>query len=150
MRQSAAQGFVALTVKYDHMLMWSEQFATGSPLVDTQHRMLIDKINQLEKLLSGPPPSKAACDELLNFLGSYVTMHFKFEEQCMERAKCTVHQQNKQAHAAFLGLFEKFKSRYQVEGPKPELLKSLQTTASDWIKNHILSVDIQLKTCLSS
>lgn len=129
------------------MLQWSEQFATGSPLVDTQHRMLIDKINHLEQLLNGPPPSKATCDELLNFLGSYVTTHFKFEEGCMERAKCPAHEKNKQAHAAFLGVFGKFKERYLAEGPKPELLKSLQTAAADWIKGHILSVDIQLKAC---
>ncbi len=129
------------------MLQWSEQFATGSPLVDTQHRMLIDKINHLEQLLNGPPPSKATCDELLNFLGSYVVTHFKFEEGCMERAKCPAHEKNKQAHAAFLGVFGKFKERYLAEGPKPELLKSLQTAAADWIKGHILSVDIQLKAC---
>lgn len=129
------------------MLVWSEQFATGTPLVDTQHRMLIDKINQLEQLLNGPPPPKAKCDELLNFLGSYVGTHFKFEEQCMERARCPAHEKNKQAHAAFLGVFGKFKQRYLAEGPKPELLKSLQVAAADWIKQHILTVDIQLKAC---
>ena len=132
------------------MLTWSEQFATGSPLVDTQHRMLIDKINFLEQLLAGPPPSKAACDELINFLVSYVGTHFTFEETCMERFHCPAHEQNKQAHAAFLGVFAKFKERYAAEGPKPELLKSLQTTAADWIKNHILSVDIKLKACIKA
>ena len=129
------------------MLTWSEQFATGSALVDTQHRMLISKINELEKMLAGAPPSKAACDELLNFLGSYVSTHFKFEEGCMERARCPAHEKNKLAHAAFMDVFAKFKAKYLVEGPKPELLKNLQVVAADWIKNHILSVDIQLKAC---
>lgn len=132
------------------MLQWNEQFATGSALVDTQHRMLIEKINYLEQVLQGPPPPKSACDELLKFLGSYVVTHFQFEEQCMEKAKCPAHQQNKQAHAAFLATFAKFKERYDKEGPKPELLKSLQTAAADWIKNHILSVDIKLKACIKN
>ena len=131
------------------MLTWSEQFATGSPLVDTQHRMLIEKINELERLLSGPPPAKAACDDLLNFLGSYVGTHFKFEEQCMERYHCPAHEQNRQAHAAFLATFTKFKTQYLAQGPKPDLLKSLQVAAADWIKAHILSVDIKLKACMS-
>ncbi len=130
------------------MLTWSEQFATGSGLVDTQHRMLIDKINELEKLLSGSSPAKSVYDGLLDFLGLYVTTHFKFEEQCMERAHCPAHEKNKQAHAAFLDVFGKFKERYQKEGANPELLKNLQTVASDWIKNHILTVDIQLKSCV--
>ncbi|HLP78905.1 MAG TPA: hemerythrin family protein [Candidatus Paceibacterota bacterium] len=132
------------------MLKWSEEFATGSALVDTQHRMLIEKVNHLERLLNGPPPSKATCDELINFLGSYVGTHFKFEEQCMEKARCPAHEQNKQAHAAFLGVFGKFKERYLAEGPTPELLKNLHSTAANWIQNHILSVDIKLKACMKS
>ncbi|MBL9140029.1 MAG: hemerythrin family protein [Verrucomicrobiales bacterium] len=132
------------------MLAWSEEFSTGFALVDTQHRMLIDKINQLEQLLNGPPPPKQKYDELLGFLGSYVGTHFRFEEQCMEKAKCPVHEKNKQAHAAFLGVFAKFKEKYAAEGPKPELLKSLQNAAADWIRNHILSVDRELKKCQKS
>ena len=63
------------------------------------------------------------------------------------KAKCPAHEKNKQAHAAFLGVFGKFKERYDKEGPKPDLLRSLQTAAASWIKEHILSVDIQLKAC---
>jgi hemerythrin len=129
------------------MLVWTEQFATGVALVDTQHKMLIEKINFLEKILGGPLPPKEKCDELVNFLGSYVGTHFKFEEGCMERAKCPMHEKNKQAHTAFLSLFGKFKTRYLAEGPKVELLKELHGAAADWIKNHILSIDIQLKAC---
>lgn len=129
------------------MLIWSEQFATGVPLVDTQHKMLIEKINLLERLLAGPAPTKEKCDELLNFLGSYVGTHFKYEEGCMEKMRCPAHERNKQAHAAFLTVFGKFKTRYLAEGPKPELLKELHGAAADWIKNHILSIDISLKAC---
>jgi hemerythrin len=132
------------------MLTWNQQFATGSPLIDTQHRMLIDQINRLEQLLNGPPPPQSTIDQLLTFLGSYVSTHFKFEEQCMEQHRCPAHQKNKQAHAAFLEVFSKFKARYAAEGPKPELLRSLQQAASDWIVNHILAVDVQLKTCIKT
>ena len=132
------------------MLTWTEEFATGSGLLDTQHRLLIEKINKLEELLNGPPPSKAAYDELLDFLSYYAVAHFKFEEQCMSQKKCPVHEQNKQAHAAFLGAFAKFKDRYQAEGPKPELLESIQKTASEWIKHHILTVDVNLKACINN
>lgn len=129
------------------MLTWSEQFATGVALVDTQHKMLIEKINLLETLLAGPLPPKAKCDELLNFLGSYVGTHFKYEEGCMEKAKCPAHEKNKQAHAAFLKVFGDFKARYVAEGPNAPLLKELHRAAAEWIKNHILSIDVQLKAC---
>ena len=129
------------------MLVWSEQFATGNALVDTQHKMLIDKINLLERLLAGPAPTKQQCDDLLNFLGSYVLTHFRHEEACMEKARCPAHEKNKQAHAALPEVFGKFKARYAAEGPKPELLRELQRVAADWIKGHILSIDVQLKAC---
>jgi hemerythrin len=132
------------------MLAWSKDYDTGSPLVDTQHRMLIEKINELGLLMSGPPPSKAAVDELVEFLGAYVNYHFKFEERCMDHYRCPVREQNKRAHEAFLAFFNGFKERYLIEGPKPELLLGLQKTASDWIKDHILTVDIQLNTCLKT
>lgn len=131
------------------MLVWSEDFSTGFALVDIQHRTLIDKINQLEHLLNGPPPPKQRYDEILAFLGSYAGTHFRFEEQCMEKANCPAYERNKQAHTAFLRIFARFKERYAAEGPKPELLKSIQNAAADWIRNHILTVDRELKGCYS-
>ena len=68
----------------------------------------------------------------------------------MERMQCPVHARNKQAHQAFLDVFAKFKERYLAEGPKPELLKSLQSFASEWINNHILTLDIHLRTCIKN
>jgi hemerythrin len=132
------------------MLAWSKDFETGSPLVDTQHRMLIEKINEFGQLLNGPPPSKAAVDQLLEFLGSYVRFHFTFEERCMHHYQCPAREENKKAHAAFLAFFQDFSERYLVEGPKPELLQGLQKMASDWIRNHILAVDTKLNACIKS
>ncbi|HZR20238.1 MAG TPA: hemerythrin family protein [Verrucomicrobiae bacterium] len=130
------------------MLTWNKKFETGSVLIDSQHRMLIDKINELEQVVSGASVSKAKCDDLLNFLGSYAASHFKFEEGCMQRYRCPAHEQNAQAHAAFMGVFGKFKEQYEVQGPKVELLKNLQVTATEWISSHILSVDVRLNSCL--
>ncbi len=132
------------------MLVWSKDFETGSPLVDTQHRMLIDKINEFGQLLNGVPPSKADVDPLLEFLGSYVKLHFTFEERCMDHYRCPVREQNQTAHAAFLALFQDFSERYAVQGPEPELLQGLHKMASDWIGDHILTVDTKLHACVKS
>lgn len=132
------------------MLAWSTDFETGSPLVDTQHRMLIEKINALEQLLAGPPPSKTDVDQLLEFLSSYVKFHFTFEERCMEHHQCPAREQNKKTHGEFLAFFQNFSERYLREGPNRELLCDLQKMASDWIRIHILTVDTQLNACVKS
>ncbi len=132
------------------MLIWSEKFATGSKLLDLQHRRLIDNINKLEAWLSEPLPPAAACDELVSFLGKYVNTHFKLEEICMESYRCPAHAQNKREHTAFLEVVTQFKEHYKAEGPKMELMRNLHHVASQWIEHHILTVDIQLKGCIGS
>lgn len=131
------------------MITWSPQFESGDELVDTQHQVLIDKLNELEMLLEGPLPSKQACDQLLGFLGDHVAGHFSYEEDCMHRARCPAHARNKHAHKAFLDIFAHFKARYEQEGPSRELLRALQVAASQWTETHILTLDVQLRPCLA-
>jgi hemerythrin len=130
------------------MLCWTDQFATGSPLIDAQHRILIDQVNRLGEYPQSPPINRTTCDELMNVLSSYVATHFKFEEECMQSHRCPAHDRNKLAHAAFIQIFASYKARYGEEGPKVELLQSLHSAASTWIRNHILSVDTQLRPCV--
>ncbi len=132
------------------MLTWNEKFATGSALLDTQHRMLFVKVNHLESLLDGPPQPKSAYDELINFLGTYAITHFEFEEECMLQYRCPTHGKNKEAHAAFLAKFGEFRNAYIEQGPEIELLRELQRFISDWITNHILAVDIGLRGCVKA
>lgn len=127
------------------MLQWSSQLETGVPLVDTQHKVLIEHINKLEAMTRDPSTHQGDVDRLLQFLESYVANHFRFEEQCMHRYHCPSHEENIRAHAAFLEAFGKLKHEYQIVGPTHAFLQKLYSTASSWIQQHILRIDIQLK-----
>lgn len=129
----------------DVMITWHERFETGVELVDAQHRILIENVNRLESLLDRTVPTRETCDPLLGFLESYVSAHFLCEEECMERLRCPVHEQNKRAHAELLDYYREFKRKYAAEGPNPGLLRQLQTTLSNWIVSHIMKVDSSLK-----
>ena len=134
------------------MLLWNEQFETGHPLIDTQHRMLISYINRLEDLARNTSPSQVEVGLFLRFtefLETYILTHFREEEDCMNRFKCPVHAENKSAHQAFLEFFRKFKLRLEVEGYRPEVVQELHDSCSAWIQQHILRIDVQLKPCLS-
>jgi hemerythrin len=131
------------------MLTWTKEFETGSELVDEQHRVLVDKLNELERMLEGPLPPREACDGLIAFLESHVDSHFRYEEGCMERARCPAHARNKRAHDGFLVVFGHFKQRYLREGPSVDLFKTLHSVASTWTENHILNVDSHLRTCVA-
>jgi hemerythrin len=134
------------------MLLWNEQFATGSPVIDEQHRQLIRHLNRFEGLLveTNPTPENlAAIIQFLDFLEDYVESHFRYEEGCMESHRCPAHQKNLQAHQNFREMFQRFKARAQKEGFRTIMLAELNQTINAWVQDHILRVDTQLKPCLS-
>lgn len=134
------------------MLAWTERFETGEAVVDSQHRTLIDYINQLEGLANTTNFDRREIEFILNlidFIEMYTVAHFKHEEGCMARHRCPVHQQNANAHAKFIEFFGNFKQRFDNEGCRPEVLMELHTACSDWIQHHILTIDLQLKPCVT-
>ncbi len=134
------------------MLLWTEQFSTGSPVIDEQHRQLIQHLNQFEGLLVETSPTTenlAKITQFLDFLEDYVDSHFRYEEQCMESYRCPAHQKNLQAHENFKQLFQRFKTRSRQEGFRAEMLVELNQTINVWIQDHILRVDTGLKPCLA-
>ena len=135
------------------MILWHDQFTTGSSTIDQQHRMLIYNINHLECMLTDTNPTLEECEfliRLVSFLEAYAEKHFKFEEGCMESYRCPVHAKNQQAHEVFLMFFQRFKERTKAEGFRPDVLRVLHQTISLWIQEHILQVDTQLKPCIAA
>jgi len=133
------------------MLIWTEQFATGSPTIDDQHRQLIQYVNRLEAMLVENNPSREHYETMLKFLTfleDYVETHFTFEEQCMESYRCPSHRKNCQAHDQFRKMFARFRERFNHEGMRMELLKELNHTINTWIEGHILAIDTTLKPCM--
>jgi hemerythrin-like metal-binding protein len=130
------------------MLLWNEQFATGSRELDFQHQTLIDNINELETLLALPSPLPRDCDAMLSivsFLERYAEKHFACEEHCMEYFRCPCRDQNQTAHNNFLKLFRPLKNRPTAEAFPRELVHSLHAAVKEWIEGHMLKVDSQLK-----
>ncbi len=130
------------------MIIWSEQFATGFPEIDEQHRRLIHHVNQLEGMLIQTNPTAAdvaAIQTFLDFIEDYIRFHFEHEEQCMQCHRCPAHEQNCQAHENFREIFKRFKDKSRHQGFRMELLMELNQTINNWIQEHILRIDLQLK-----
>jgi len=133
------------------MLRWSEQFETGHALVDTQHKMLITYINRLGGIARNTNPDRREAEfvlQLIGFMETYIDVHFKQEEACMDSYRCPAHQENKTAHRDFLIFFRQFKERFETEGIRPEVLLELHDSCSAWIQEHIMQIDVRLKPCI--
>lgn len=129
------------------MVTWDERLATGWEEIDVQHRLLIETINRLDRLLEGPAPSAAQCQWLFEFLEDYSVSHFRYEEGCMERARCPAHASNVAAHRAFLSSLNGFKEAYLSAQLTPHLLGEFRDLLHRWVSEHILSIDSKLRNC---
>ena len=133
------------------MIIWTEEFTTGSELLDQQHRIWILNINHLEALLTNTNPTKAECEflvHLVDFLEAYPEAHFAAEEQCMQRHRCPAHELNQKAHASYRVIFRNYRQQCLAEGFNLDLLRKLHSIASFWIQEHILKVDTRLRPFL--
>lgn len=133
------------------MLIWTEEYATGSPTIDEQHRQLILRVNELGALLTKTNQSRKDVEfivQFLDFLEDYLDSHFSYEEQCMENYRCPVHGKNKQAHERFKEMYCRCKDSLNHEGFRVKLLAELHESMSAWIMDHILRIDTLLKPCL--
>ena len=130
------------------MIVWTRQFETGYLPIDLQHRMLIENVNHLEAQLTNSNPTRAECEllmHLVDFLQTYADVHFELEEQCMECKRCTDQARNRQAHESYRLIFRNYQARSKNEGFNPKLIRELHESASLWVQQHILKIDIQLR-----
>ena len=129
------------------MVHWTEDYATGDPEIDAQHKQLFQYIDDLEKHLSAGDINEAYMKQFLDWLGLYTRTHFCYEEICMRRRNCPVAGKNKEQHEKLLKAYQDFRHRFEVEGISKELLERLHNFLLSWLKNHILRIDTHLRAC---
>lgn len=128
-------------------VVWDESMATGVPLVDEQHKRLIQQINNLMTALA-EGKGRHELEQSLAFLDSYVAQHFGYEEDCMEKYHCPVAESNKAAHAKFIATFNSLRERIRSEGATTAIVLEVQKSLMDWLVNHIRKTDTHLAACI--
>jgi len=125
------------------MIAWDESMTTGLPEIDSQHKEILDKFNELSEAIARGKGREVA-GSVLDFLQFYALWHFEREEQRMEQFHCPAAEANKRAHAEFAARFGRFYEQYQVEGIDADLVRETYTELAKWIVHHIQQVDTQL------
>lgn len=132
------------------MVAWNAKLSTGDERTDSQHKVLIEKLNEFEKIISDNSSGdiRRAAGEVLDFLQFYAAWHFSQEEQLMDEVNCPVAEENKKAHARFLDMFGKFYTQWQTSSMDIALARTTYHQLSEWVTNHIMTVDIKLNSCV--
>lgn len=129
------------------MITWDDKLNTNDPRIDSQHKVLIDKFNELDEVISVKQSGdiRRAAGEVLDFLQFYAAWHFAQEEVMMEQVNCPAAEKNKQAHAEFLQKFGQFYSHWQTTSMDIELARTTYRQLANWVTDHIMAVDVQIK-----
>jgi hemerythrin len=123
---------------------WSSELITGFNKIDEHHFTIIKKLFEIEQLITIKPSKSEIMDALL-FLESYTQMHFKYEEVLMADQNCPVADENKSQHALFIEKVHTFNQNFAQDDHMDVDLKDVARELSDWIINHIMEIDMQLK-----
>lgn len=117
-------------------LHWSHELDTGIAVIDTQHRRIVDLINELNS--ANEAGDTAVTNHVLGELVDYTMSHFSFEEDLQEKANYPFFKAHKRVHEIFTKRVGEFQQRAAAgENVAPELLSMLKT----WLVNHIKGDD---------
>ncbi len=118
---------------------WSASYATGVPLMDSQHQELFRYMDDLT--------DKAKADripQVLDYLGKYIDKHFR-EEQDLHISSGYPHREaHKKLHAEFVANYKTLKEELKATAGKEGLMTmKINRVAVEWLKNHIYGPDKQ-------
>lgn len=127
-------------------LEWREQLSVGNDAIDTDHKHLIDIINQVEISLAAKDFDhlKATLDSL----SRYSATHFGAEEKI---ARAVGYPNVAKLHESHLDLVEKldqFKQNLSQDW-NPAHIESFTVLLRDWLINHVIKEDLLMKPFLT-
>lgn len=115
---------------------WSRELEFGLPVIDTQHKRIVEMINELAHAMQtgNDKETQHVMEGLLN----YTVTHFEFEEDLQEKAGYPFLKAHRRIHEIFMKKVAAIRERAaHGENIAPELMKLL----NGWLVNHINSED---------
>lgn len=125
-------------------MKWSDDYLTGIERIDHQHKSLFQMSAAFRDALN-EGRGQLAYGSLLKFLRLYARGHFRFEEDCMNRCRCSAAECNTRAHTEFLRSLTSFEEHYAMLGFDPTDARRLVEFLDQWLAEHICGIDVQLR-----
>jgi len=122
-------------------LKWSLDLSLGVQLIDEQHQEMFDRINRLLRAIGeigGAEQVVATAD----FLQEYVIQHFAAEEEQMVLHEYPGLAKHMEHHEYFRAQVDDLRRRLSEQGPDEKLLVEAQELLVNWLRDHILQVDM--------
>ncbi len=121
---------------------WNDSMSVGSNTFDEHHKKLISYINDLHDAMKNGK-GREILGELLKSLYNYTVFHFSKEEEKLTAIKYPQLEEQKKQHKFFVDKIKEYDEKIKNQ----ELLVSIEILdfLSNWLKNHILKIDMEYK-----
>ena len=120
---------------------FTENLATGNEMIDSQHKELIQKINDLLDSCE-KSSDKVYAIKTLDFLSDYTEYHFNAEEQLQKDIEYPGYDKHKAQHEEFKKTVEELHEMLvEEEGPSPAFVAKVQENVINWLYTHIQGFD---------
>lgn len=124
-----------------NLIVWEDRFAIGIPIIDGEHKRLVELCNTLYKaIVSGDTSErKSFVFNALKECADYVRTHFGHEEKLMQVCGYKDLEAHKKEHAEFAKIVLEKCRNFEKETyySSMELVRFLR----DWILSHIAHMD---------
>ena len=117
-------------------IVWDSRLDTGIDVIDSQHKRIVDYINDLE--IAKMKADKRLVTDVIEQLIDYTQSHFGFEEAMLEEAGYKFLRPHKKVHELFIKRVTEFTMR-AAKGE--EIADELHSMLSKWLLNHIANED---------
>ena len=124
---------------------WTDKLATGIPTIDSQHKELFKRINNLVIAIK-QQRCKSEIDEMIKFLDDYARVHFSEEEKHMRETNYAGLDEQHQNHRQYLTALAELKQQAslpRVPGSSYDLSTTTNQVVVDWIVSHIMNLDMK-------
>ena len=130
-------------------IKWTDDLSVGVELIDEQHKMLIQHLNNLAKAVEQQHGASEMA-ETLGFLIDYTDFHFSMEERNMEAHGYPEFEAHKAKHNEFKATLADMEIQYRDDGPTAILAESIDALLVSWLLKHIRVVDVELGAFFNS
>lgn len=120
---------------------WKDAYSVGNELLDSQHRQLIELVNQL----TGETP----LSDVLEGLRRYAETHFQTEEGLLEAAEYPELEEHQKYHAAFRSWLDDVIAAHESGGKSAQTRRDIHHYLCVWLANHLLVQDKAFESWLA-
>jgi hemerythrin len=124
---------------------WTDKLATGIRTIDSQHKELFKRINNLVTAIK-EKRCKSEIDDTIKFLDDYARVHFSEEERHMHDTNYPDLDRQREDHRQYLAALAALKQQAslpRVRGSSYDLSATTNQVVVDWIVSHIMNLDMK-------